>query len=122
MTGQFLTRSELLSWGSQWSQADVQLIDSLVERLELTSFKQPQRGDYIGCSRASGPYLMTVHPGYLEFNKKHVPAEVKEGETWLALSTFRARNAPVDEVERPAQFCPECFLQLPLTLVCSSCS
>lgn len=56
----------------------------------MRTFYTPPSKGYVGCVNATGSVVMTLHAGYVEFNRKSAPPDLQESE-WpgLGLSTFR---------------------------------
>lgn len=122
MTRQMLTREQASTWSPDWSCTDRDVIEQNLSRLSPQTFYVPPSGGYVACIDAGGRIVMTLHPGYLEFQRGLAPADRPDaGWPGLTLSTFRPHGSPTASPKEGAQICPIHNLALPLTGICDEC-
>lgn len=105
-----LTREQALAWRENWSASDISLIQTHLDRLNITAFYLTPSASYIAClPRRLGMPAMWICPGYVEFHRDSTP--LGSGSLTIELSTFRARGeAPAGGSE--LELCPSCNMAL----------
>lgn len=122
-TRRVMTRDEALSWNSDWSVADIRLIEENFDRVGTRTYYRTQSNGTVTAQDAAGRSVMYLHPGYVEFPKGLAP-EDRSDLDWdgFALSCFRPREATVAKGEERLTICTSCFYALPATGVCDTCA
>ncbi|GAA1487503.1 hypothetical protein [Brachybacterium sacelli] len=118
-----MTRDEALAWNSDWSPADVTILEENFDRVGAHSFYRTQSNSSLTVQDKGGSPLMYVHSGYVTFREGLAPADRTNLEVeGFDLSTVQTvAKAPAKGEER-LTICPECFYALPATGVCDTCS
>ena len=74
-----LTRAQALTWDTDWSDSDRELIEQHLDRLDAREYYTPPSGGYVGCTTADGTVVMTLHSGYLGFKRGYGPPDLPPG-------------------------------------------
>lgn len=117
MTAITITLEKTLKWRDNWSQGDIRIIKEDLASLGAVSYRTVGK-QYVACRNADGRVVASIHPGYIEFPKKFVPAGLNGRTRWRTLSTFKPRDESTSGPLRSNKRCSLCLLQLPLTGVC----
>ena len=117
-----LTRDQVLSWNSDWSYTDREMLGQELDRVEAIGFYVPPSGGYVGCTNADGRVVMTIAPGYVYFKPDTAPAgRCHPGWNGYTLSTFRERADTTSTPSPEPRICSTHNVVLPATGICDDC-
>lgn len=117
MTSISMTLEKTLAWRENWGQSDVRIIEEDLAALGATSYRTVGK-QYVACRNAAGRVVARIHPGYIVFPERFVPADLRGRSTWRVLSTFQRRDESLAKGLENSECCTLCFMRLPLTGVC----
>lgn len=117
-----MTRDEALAWNTDWSPADVSLLEENFDRVGAHTFYRTQSNGSLTVQDKAGKSLMYIHPGYVSFPEGLAPEDRANAEVHgFDLSTVQTTERIPAKGEEQLTICPNCFYAMPYTGVCDTC-